>query len=194
MDHDSLSTTQVYYRVGEERRRQAVEKVTAMQFDRHGQRVWRQAKAFQDAERLRHGVGEVAVAYGRCTEPSNVQAAGTSCPLRFRCVGCDHFSTDVSYLPDLEAYLADLLRSRERILATSKADDWAKAEALPSQEEITRVRRLIHRVRQDLDDLSDDEREQINQAIAVVRKTRQVMLGMPRVRQPFVDLRPERPT
>ncbi|MDP4510365.1 tyrosine-type recombinase/integrase [Nonomuraea turcica] len=193
LDHDSLSSTQVYYRVGEKRRRQAVEKVTAMQFDRHGARVWRQAKAFQDAERLRRGVGEVAVAYGLCTEPSNVQAAGTSCPLRFRCLGCDHFSTDVSYLPDLEAYLADLLRSRERILAMATADEWAKAEALPSQEEITRVRRLIHRVRQDLNDLTDDEREQISEAISIVRKTRQVMLGMPRVRQPLADLRPERP-
>ncbi len=60
----------------------------AMQFDRHGARVWHQAKAFQDAERLRRGVGEAAVPYGLCTEPSNVQADGTSCPLRFRCLGC----------------------------------------------------------------------------------------------------------
>ncbi|TDC03373.1 hypothetical protein E1267_26470 [Nonomuraea longispora] len=55
------------------------------------------------------------------------------------------------------------------------------------------IRRLIHRVRQDLNDLTDDEREQISEAISIVRKTRQVMLGMPRVRQPLADLRPERP-
>lgn len=32
-------------------------------------------------------------------EPSNVVAGGGACPLRFRCVGCDHYSTDISYLP-----------------------------------------------------------------------------------------------
>ncbi|MGH3235213.1 MAG: hypothetical protein ACRDOH_18590, partial [Streptosporangiaceae bacterium] len=39
----------------------------------------------------RYAVGEVAVPYGRCTEPSNVQAGGGACPVRFRCAGCDHF-------------------------------------------------------------------------------------------------------
>ncbi|CAL9674378.1 hypothetical protein SUDANB105_07764 [Streptomyces sp. enrichment culture] len=29
----------------------------------------------------------------------------------------EHFSTDVSYLPDLQARLADLLRSRERLMS-----------------------------------------------------------------------------
>jgi hypothetical protein len=29
-------------------------------------------------------------------------------PVRFRCVGCGHFRTDVSYFLDMEAYLADL--------------------------------------------------------------------------------------
>ena len=38
------------------------------------------------------------------------------------------------------------------------ADDWAKTEAMPSDEEITRVRRLISRVKADLDDLTDEER------------------------------------
>ncbi|MGH3233845.1 MAG: hypothetical protein ACRDOH_11425, partial [Streptosporangiaceae bacterium] len=41
----------------------------------------------------RYAVGEVAVPYGRCTEPSNVQAGGGACPVRFRCAGCDHFRT-----------------------------------------------------------------------------------------------------
>jgi hypothetical protein len=46
-----------------------------------------------------------------------VQAGGGACPIRFRCAGCDHFRTDVSYLPDLTAYLDDLLRTRERLAA-----------------------------------------------------------------------------
>ncbi|WP_208896678.1 hypothetical protein [Streptomyces incarnatus] len=43
MDHRQLSTTQGYYRVGQQRRREAIERVTATQFDRHGRRIWRQA-------------------------------------------------------------------------------------------------------------------------------------------------------
>jgi integrase len=193
MDHRQLGTTQGYYRVGEARRREAVDRVTAMQFDRHGTRIWRQAQLLLDSEHARRSVGEVAVPYGLCTEPSNVAAGGHDCPVRFRCVGCSHFRTDVSYLPDLEAYLADLLRSRER-LAAFAADAWATSEAMPSDEEITRVRHLIRRVRGDLDDLTDEDRAQIQEAVTVVRRTRRVVaLGMPRITPDLAKLRPERP-
>ncbi|MFF4589985.1 tyrosine-type recombinase/integrase [Streptomyces sp. NPDC001388] len=192
MDHRQLTTTQQYYRVGETRKREAVERVTAMQFDRNGNRVWRKAQALLDSEHARRAIGEVQVPYGLCTEPTNVQAGGHDCPVRFRCVGCDHFRTDVSYLPDLEAYLADLLRGRER-LAAFAADSWAKAEAMPSDEEITRVRRLVKRVREDLEDLTEEDRIQIKEAVTMVRRTRRIVsLGLPRVRPPE-DLRPERP-
>jgi hypothetical protein len=47
----------------------------------------------------------------------------------------------------LEAYLGDLLRNRERLLAANfDADDWARGEATPSDQEITRVRRLVERI------------------------------------------------
>ncbi|WP_405689901.1 transposase [Streptomyces sp. NBC_01185] len=107
-------------------------------------------------------------------------------------MGCGHFRTDVSYLPDLEAYLADLLRNRERLAAFADPDGWAKSEAMPSDDEITRVRRLVQRVREDLEDLTDDDRAQIQEAITVVRRSRTVSLGMPRIRQPLPDLRPGR--
>ena len=87
-------------------RREAVDRVTAMQFDWHGNRVWRQAGVLLDSEHQRRAVGEVSVPYGGCSEPSNVAADGQDCPLRFRCIGCGHFRTDISYLPDLERYLA----------------------------------------------------------------------------------------
>lgn len=187
MNHRQLSTTQQYYRVGEERRREAVERVTTMQFDRHGNRVWRQAKALLDSEHARRAVGEVAVPYGGCSEPANVAAGGQDCPLRFRCVGCGHFSTDISYLPDLERYLADLLRHRERLAATVDADEWARSEALPSDEEIKRIRRLIERMKGDLDELTEQEQAQIEGATAIVRRGRGTIvgLGMPRIRQPL---------
>ena len=194
MSHRKLETTSGYYRVGETRRREAVDRVTAMQFDRHGNRIWRQAQALLDSEHARRAVGEVAVPFGVCAEPSNVKAGGGACPFRFRCAGCDHFRTDVSYLPDLHAYLDDLLRTRERLLATTDLDHWARAEAMPSEEEIRRIRRLIDQISHDLDALEPEQRQQLQQAVTVVRRHRSVMLGMPRTRQTLPDLRPERTT
>jgi integrase len=192
MSHRKLETTSGYYRVGETRRREAVDRVTAMQFDRHGNRIWRQAQALLDSEHARRAVGEVAVPFGVCAEPSNVKAGGGACPFRFRCAGCDHFRTDVSYLPDLHAYLDDLLRTRERLLATTDLDDWARAEAMPSEEEIRRIRRLIDQISHGLDELEPEQRQHLQQAITVVRGHRSVMIGLPRTRQPLPDLRPER--
>ena len=148
------NVTRGYYRVGEDRRRAAVDTVTALSFDRHGNRIWRDAAALLDSEHARYAVGEVAVPYGSCTEPSNVQAGGGACPVRFRCAGCDHFRTDVSYLPDLTAYLDDLLRTRERLAAAiDGVDEWARADATPAEEEITRIRRLISRIKGDIAEL-----------------------------------------
>ena len=180
------------YTVGDRRRRDAVDKVTALQFDRHGNRIWRDAKALLDSEHARRAISEVAVPYGTCSEPSNVQAGGNACPYRFRCIGCGHFRTDVSYLPDLHAYLDDLLRNRERVLAAAEVDQWARAEAVPSAEEITRIRSLIARIEAGLEDLTAAEREQITQAVTIVRRHRTVTLGMPRMRQALPGIRPER--
>jgi hypothetical protein len=142
-------------------------------------------------QHVRRSVGEVAVPFGICAEPSNVKAGGNACPYRFR-AGCDHFRTDISYLPDLTAYLDDLLRNRERVLAATGIDDWAKAEALPSEEEITRIRRLIARISADHGQLTAAERAQIDQAITTVRRHRATMLGMPRARPAAIEIRPER--
>lgn len=165
-----------------------------MQFDRHGNRTWSHAKKLLDSEHLRRAVGEVAVPYGMCSEPTNVAAGGQDCPVRFRCVGCAHFNTDVSYLPDLEGYLADLLRTREKLLSFVDADEWARTEALPSEEEITRIRRLITRIKADVDALSGAERAQIEAAVSVVRRARNGVtnLSMPSIRQPVPDVRPDR--
>jgi integrase len=183
LDHRNLNVTRAYYRVGEERRRDAIDKVTAMSFDRHGNRVWRDARALLESEHARYAVGEVAVPYGTCTEPSNVRAGGSACPVRFRCAGCDHFRTDVSYLPDLTAYLDDLLRTRERLAAAiGGVDDWARADATPAEEEITRIRHLISKIKGDIAHLPAAERERTGEAVTVIRRHRAVSLGMPAVR------------
>ena len=192
MSHRKLETTSGYYRVGQQRRREAVDKVAAMQFGRHGNRIWRQAQTLLDpntsAAPSARSPSRSACARNRPTS----RAGGGACPFRFRCAGCDHFRTDVSYLPDLRGYLDDLLRTRERLLASTDLDEWARAEAMPSQEEITRIRRLIDRISVGLSELPDTQRQQVQQAITVLRRHRTVMLGTPRVRQTLPDLHPER--
>jgi len=186
LDHRNLNVTRRYYRIEEHRRRDAVDKVTALSFDRHGNRIWRDAHALLESEHARYAVGEVAVPYGTCTEPSNVRAGGGACPVRFRCAGCDHFRTDVSHLPELTAYLDDLLRTRERLAAAiDGVDEWARADATPTSEEITHIRRLTNRVKGDIAGLTEPERTQIDHAVAVVRRHRAahaVGLGMPGLR------------
>jgi hypothetical protein len=105
-----------------------------------------------DSERARMRVGQIAVPYGVCTEPSNVQAGGGACPFRFRCLGCGHFRTDVSYLPELKARLDRLLADRERVLAATELEDWARHEATPSDTEIEKTRALVRRVEAHVDD------------------------------------------
>ena len=187
LDHRNLNVTRRYYRVGEDRRRAAVDTVTALSFDRHGNRIWRDAQALLESEHARYAIGEVAVPYGTCSEPSNVQAGGGACPVRFRCIGCDHYRTTVAHLPDLQAYLDDLLRTRERLAATTidGVDDWARTDATPTKEEITRIRRLINRIKGDVAELDQTQRAGIDEAVAVVRRHRAahaVPLGMPTVR------------
>jgi Phage integrase family len=195
LDHRNLNVTRGYYRVGEDRRRAAVDTVTAMSFDRNGNRIWRDAQALLDSEHARYAVGEVAVPYGRCTEPSNVAAGGGACPVRFRCAGCDHFRTDVSFLPDLSVYLDDLLQTRERLAAAiDGVDEWARADATPSQQEITRIRRLIGRINGDLEQAGATEHAAIEQAVTVLRRHRAVSVGMPTIRPTTPDALPEATT
>ncbi|MFJ5035100.1 hypothetical protein ACIQB5_45350 [Streptomyces sp. NPDC088560] len=75
-------------------------------------------------------------------------------------------------------------------MSAIEADDWARTQAMPAEEEIRRVRRLITRVKSNLDDLTPQDRAQIEQAVGVVRRGRTVLLGMPRVRQSLPDVRP----
>ena len=58
---------------------------------------------------------------GYCTEQHNVRALGAHCPFSHQCLGCEHFRTDPSHLPDLYAYLERLLETRERLRAAVPA-------------------------------------------------------------------------
>src|SRR6266576_373320 len=100
--------------------------MTALSFDRHGNRIWRDAAALLESAHARYTVGEVAVPYGRCTEPSNVQAGGGACPIRARGAGCDHFRPAAPAPPGAastqteamrKGRQADSARRRQRVIA-----------------------------------------------------------------------------
>jgi hypothetical protein len=80
LGHDSIETTLGYYRVTERRVRAAVDRVSAHQFDSQGRRVMLQIRSLLADEHARMRVGQVAVPFGICTEPSNVKADGQACP------------------------------------------------------------------------------------------------------------------
>lgn len=185
MGHRSMSTTQGYYSITTKRVRTAVDKLAAFQFDRNGNRIWRQARSLLESEHYRRAVGQTAVPFGICTEPSNVKAGGQACPFRFRCVGCGHFRSDPSYLPELRDYLDTLLASQERIRSATELDDWARTEAMPSDDEIQRIRQLIRRIQDDLAQLDHTDQQHIRQAVDAVRNARRsVHLGMPTISTP----------
>lgn len=173
MGHRKLTTTQGYYRVGQERKRAAVDLLAALQVDHAGQRTRPTVERLLDAERLRDSIGQVAVPFGICREPTNVKAHGQSCPFRHQCFGCTHFHSDPSYLPELRAYLSRLLADRERLrAAVPELEDWARNGAIPSGEEIAAVRRIVDRCEGLLAELKPTQRAEVDEAISVQRRAR----------------------
>ncbi len=183
LGHDKIGTTLGYYRVSEKRVRVAIDRVSGHQFDSRGRRVFLDIRGLLADEHARMRVGQVAVPFGICTEPSNVKAGGQACPYKFTCLGCGHFRSDPSYLPELKSYLQQLLADRERVQAATDLQDWAKAQLAPREEEITQLRELIRRIEADMENLTEQDQVLIAEAVTVIRKTRQIVsLGMPTVR------------
>lgn len=166
MDHRAFATTEGYCRIRQERRRQAVDLERRWQWDAQGNELERILERFAESEDTRWRLGSTAIPYGSCVEPSNVAALGSACPYRMRCVGCKHFRTDLTHLGALEKYLTDLLAARERILAASdELADWARRDAMPSDEHIDRVRHLIGRMRSKIDSLPPDEASEVRRLL-----------------------------
>ncbi len=194
MGHRSMVTTQGYFRVRDERARQAVQTLAPLQVDRHGNRTMSIVEELAASERLRRQIGQIAVPLGLCTEPSNVKARGHGCEYRYRCVGCEHFRTDPSNQAELRDYLHQLLAGRERLAAAvPQLADWARSEATPSDEEIAALRQLIRRNDQIIDELDPADRAAVLEAIATTRRFRaQLRVTIP---DRFKGVtRPERPT
>lgn len=173
MGHESLITTQGYFRVRLERTRQAVQALAPLQIDRHGNRTMPLVQELLESERLRAQVGQIAVPLGSCTEPANVKARGTACPYRYRCLGCEHFRTDPASQSELRDYLHQLLTDRERLAtAVPQLAEWARRDASPSEDEITAVRALVRRNDELIEQLDPSDRAAVLEAIALARRSR----------------------
>lgn len=96
LGHTRIHTTLGYYRVTAKRKRDAQDRLGPLQIDAGGHRVRPGLSALTDTEAARDQIGQVAVPFGMCTEPTNVAAGGHSCPFRHRCTGCTYFRTDPS--------------------------------------------------------------------------------------------------
>lgn len=173
LGHDTVRTTLGYYRVTAKRKREAQDRLGPLQIDARGHRVRPDLSVLADTEAAREQVGQVAVPFGICTEPSNVGAGGHSCPFRHRCTGCEYFRTDPSFTPELRGYLTALLADRERLATTVPAlAEWARRDAAPTEEEIEAVRRLLRANDEVIAALDAEDRAALQAAITTIRTQR----------------------
>ncbi|MGW0509031.1 tyrosine-type recombinase/integrase [Streptomyces olivaceoviridis] len=160
MDHDDPKTTMGYYRVSLERKRKAVKTLSLMVTDRQGTATPCSSTAYEQRS--------VAVPFGGCTEPSNVKAGGHACPIRFQCSGCGFYRPDPSYLPAIEDHANSLRADRETALAMDAAS--FVIDNLTAH--ITSYEDVAAKVRERMAALSEDDRAELEDAAAVLRRVR----------------------
>lgn len=163
MDHTDISVTQGYYKVGLKRKREAIKVMSRYVQDRSGE-----SGTGSSCSTARYELRSVAVPFGNCIEPSNVKAGGKQCPIRFQCAGCGFYRPDPSYLPAIEEHINALKADRETAAAMG-ADDFITRNLDDQAEAFSQVAATM---RQRLQDLPNDERAEVEQASAVLRKVR----------------------
>ncbi len=160
MDHRSIRTTMGYYEVGWKRRKNAAKKVQPFTVDRTGRPV----RLSEGAVRL----AEVAVPYGLCREPSNVQAGGTACPIRFQCSGCEFYAVDPSFKPDLERHVFELRKN----LAAARAMGAPSYVVQNFEGQIAAYEALLAKMTEALAALPEADRAEIENITALLRNGR----------------------
>lgn len=160
MDHENPQTTMQYYTVTAKRKRDAAQQVAPLTLDRLGNHV--------DMEPERQGLSTVAVPYGGCAEPSNINAGGVQCPVRFQCAACNFYRPDPSYLPEMERLIADLKMN----LAAARKMGQPQYVLDNFRGQIEDYQRILSQMIEDLAALSDDERAEIEFASTVLRRAR----------------------
>jgi hypothetical protein len=144
-----------------DRKRSAIETVGRLAVDQNGVPApISNAAAYQ--------MRSVAVPFGNCIEPSNVKAGGKACPIRFQCAGCGFYRPDPSYIPAIEEHINSLAADRE----IASAMDAAPFVIDNLNAQIDAFRNVLDVMRQALDRLDAGQRDQVEQASAVLRKAR----------------------
>ena len=110
----------------------------------------------------------VAVPYGNCIEPSNVKAGGQACPIRFQCAGCGFYRPDPSYLPAIDHHILSLKATREKAVAMA-ADNFVVRNL---NDQISAFDRVRTKMREQLQDMNPEDRQEIEEASTVLRKSR----------------------
>lgn len=99
---------------------------------------------------------------------AHVKAGGQPCPIRFQCSGCDFYRPDPSYLPAIEDHIRSLKADREAADAIGAAP--FVLDNLNAQ--VESFREVASTMRHQLDELSEDERQEIEEASKTLRKAR----------------------
>lgn len=168
MGHETIATTMGYYRITQKRRREATELVGNLVTGGGALSI----RAMTKSHRLAHEHASIAVPFGKCSNPQNVAAEGHGCPIRHRCFGCASFSSDPSYLPEMRRRLLDLKATRARVDAFDGAQEWAKRDARPSDEEIEALQQRIRTEEDTLAKATPEQRALIDEASSTLRKAR----------------------
>ncbi|SDL13217.1 Phage integrase family protein [Lentzea albidocapillata subsp. violacea] len=179
MDHRQINTTMGYYTVSLKRKREAVNTMRRLVVDRNGNPAPVTSATAYEAR-------SVAVPFGNCIEPSNVKAGGQACPIRFQCSGCGFYRPDPSYLPAIEEHTNALRADRETALAMDAADFVIRNLG----EQITSFEQVRDTMREGLAAMDPQDRQEIEEASAVLRKTR---AGQGRTTLPLTVIHREAP-
>ncbi|MGW2190512.1 hypothetical protein [Streptomyces sp. NPDC001719] len=148
-------------KVSEKRKREAVNTMRQHTVDRIGRPALMSSDTVYEAR-------SVAVPFGNCTEPSNVRAGGKSCPIRFQCAGCGFYRPDPSYILNIEDQIRKLKANRE----TAAMMDMDEFVIRNLDDEIAAFRKVAETMRQQMETMDEDERAEVEQAAAVLRKVR----------------------
>lgn len=161
MDHKSPATTMTYFRVPFQQKKEAIERVGSLATDRFG-------TPMPIGDEVSYEIRAVAVPFGNCIEPSNVKAGGGACPIRFQCSGCASYRPDPSHLLAIE----DHIRALRATLELQTAAGAAEFVLRNLQDQVDAFEAIRTAQVQRLSALSDEERQEIEEASRIVRRFR----------------------
>ena len=110
---------------------------------------------------------------------------GQHCPIRFQCSGCDFYRPDPSFLPAIEEQIAKLRLEREHAITVAAAD-WVVRNY---DDQIAAFKKIAAAMKTFIEQLPDEQRTALDEAGAVLRKTRAARTYLPLT---VIDSKPAR--